>query len=109
MPHADLGLGGPLWTVAQFMFLAAVGFAIFVLLDSVRRVHRSGERYVDRMLKYGAFQMLFLLVLLLAQFEILNPWLPIAAVMMIPFSVGQGVVYLLKVVYPKPPEDPSRA
>ncbi len=103
MPHSEVSLAGPLWWFAVALFAGAWLFSGFVTLDSLRR-SRSAElvtpSWVYTLL--GGLFFLGVTVLFLMQVAgLITPELAIAAAVSMPFTIIVGVVYLLKVVFPK--------
>jgi len=105
--HGDTVLGGPIWFVAQFVVFAAIGLSLMMLLDPLRPTRRAQARegLTDPLWVYQALGGVFLVFLLAVQ---VVPGVQLgAAVVAIaaPLVVVAGMVYLLRVVFPKRPAE----
>lgn len=103
--HGDVSLGGPVWLFAQFLILAGVVLAVFVLADSLRPVRRASAagRLKEPLWLYSAFMGAYLLLLVAVQvipgLQLVSAVVSIAT----PFALALCVAYLLRVVFPKSP------
>ena len=109
MTHGDTVLGGPLWLAAQFVVLGAIVLSLFMLLDSLREARReqSREGQIGRLWAYRALSGGFLLLLLAVQVIDGIQLGAAAAALAAPLVIAAGMVYLLRVVYPKRPAEPE--
>jgi hypothetical protein len=101
--HGDAVLGGPVWWFVTIFILVSVVLALFVLFDSLtpRRRAAVAGRVREPLWLYAAVQAFFLVSLVLAQVlsgVSLSSAIPVIAA---PISFATGIVYLLRVVYPK--------
>ncbi len=99
-----MGLGGPVWFFAQVVIFGTLALSVFVLVDSLmpRRRSKVGDRLPEPLWVYSAVNVAYLLLLLAVQ---LIPGLQMAAAVVAiasPIVLAFGVVYLLRVVFPKP-------
>lgn len=102
--HDNVLLGGPVWAFAQFLIVLAIGLTLFVLVDSARPKRRAAVTAFLRepLWGYTVFAGLYLGFLLVIQ---VIPGLQLAAAVVslaTPFALALGLVYLLRVVFPKP-------
>jgi len=111
--HGDTLLGGPVWFFAQAVIFGTLALSVFVLVDSLmpRRRAKVGDRLREPLWVYSAVNIAYLLLLLAVQ---LIPGLQMAAAVVAvasPVVLAFGLVYLLRVVFPKVPYEttsPSR-
>jgi len=101
----NVSLGGPVWFFAQVLILGTVGLSMFVLVDSLmpRRRLKVADRLPEPLWVYSAVTGAYLIVLLAVQ---IIPGLQAAsavAALASPLALAFGVVYLLRVVFPKSP------
>ncbi len=98
--HGPTPLAGPVWVVAQIVMVSAIALSMFMLLDSLRAVRRAQEHgvglWVYRVLSAG-FLILFAAVQLIPGIQ-LGAAISAATA---PFILVLGLVYLLRVVFPK--------
>lgn len=102
--HGDVSLGGPVWFAATVLILGGVVLSLFVFIDSVRPKRRAAaaDRLPEPLWLYTVLTGAFLASLIVVQFL---PGLQVAAAIpaiATPFMLAIGIVYLLRVVYPKP-------
>jgi len=96
-------LGGPVWLFAQFLILGTVLLSAFVFADSLRPARREKVRghLGEPLWLYTAITGTFLALLIVVQ---VIPGLQRASAVVslaTPFAIVLGVVYLLRVVFPK--------
>lgn len=103
MPHGEVTLAGPLWWLAIGLFVAAWLFSGFVTLDSLRRARSAEETTPSWLftLLGGVFFVGVTALFLLQVAGLATPELAVTAAMLVPVALIVGVVYLLRVVYPK--------
>lgn len=106
MTHATVSVGGPLWFVLVGMILASIGLAIYVLVDSWRPVRvETAKRLGRKLVYYRVGQTAFLVLLFGSQIPAAPALARGIAVLLMPVSIVQALVYLLRVVFPAPPSD----
>ena len=103
MPGGVL-IGGPLfWFLVGVLFLAGM-LAAYVAIDVTRRAWFPGTRLAERARWwYLVPQAAYLVLMLLGQFNAIPMAVTGIVVLCTPLALGQQVVYLLRVVFPKPP------
>jgi hypothetical protein len=96
-------IGGPLfWTLVGVLFLAGM-LAAYVAFDAVRRAWFPGTRAPERVRWWFLVpQAAYLVLVLLGQFNAIPMAVTGIVVLCTPLALGQQVVYLLRVVFPKP-------
>lgn len=101
--HGDVVLRGPVWLLATVLMLGAVGLALYVVADSVRRSsgRRRGGTVARAPWTYAAVQLIFLGALMVAQLLGGVSIVSAVPVALAPVAFAVGVAYLLKVVFPK--------
>jgi hypothetical protein len=102
--HSDR-LGGPVWIFLVVVLVLTIGLAIFVLVDAIRRLVRCGPDERPWLIFYAALQALYLLMLVVAQLSILPRIFAAFVAVATPFSLVLSFVYLLRIAYPKHPEN----
>lgn len=100
-------LGGPVWALAQFLLLLAVGLALYMVVDSLRPGRRAASAGVvtEPLWIYTVLSAVFLVSLIVVQFI---PGLQMTAAipsLAAPIVTAAGFAYLLRVVFPKPTEE----
>ncbi|NTU71509.1 MAG: hypothetical protein HGB10_06785 [Coriobacteriia bacterium] len=110
MPGDDYVLGGPVFWLATGLLLAAGALAAFVVFDCVRRARAvraddagpdAGRVATPLRWWYLAPQAVYLVLVVLGQFRIVPVVVTGITVFATPVLIGQGVFYLLRVVFPK--------
>jgi len=101
--HENVLLAGPVWFFAQALILITVALSVFVLVDSLmpRRKARVAGRLPEPLWAYAVVMGVYLAVLFAVQ---VIPGLQLAsaiAAIASPFALAFGVIYLLRVVFPK--------
>ncbi len=99
------GLGGPVWYFLVAVMVLTIGLAVFVVIDSVRRLIRCGPDQRPWLLFYACLQALFLLMLAIVQLKVLPTVFSAIIVFFSPLALIQSIAYLLRVVFPKHAED----
>lgn len=98
---------GPLWLVAVGFMLVAIGLSGFVLVDSLRpkRKVEAALRLPEPLWIYTIVMALFLVSIILPQ--VLRGVSVFSALPVIgaPIAIGFAVAYLLRVVFPKRPQE----
>ena len=102
--HGDTVLGGPVWFFAQVVIFGTLALSVFVLVDSLmpRRRAKVGDRLPEPLWVYSAVNVAYLLLLVAVQ---LVPGMQVASAVVAiasPIVLVFGIVYLLRVVFPKP-------
>ena len=97
-------IDGPLfWTLVGVLFLAGM-LAVYVAIDVMRRSWFRGVRAPERVRWwYLVPQAAYLALMLLGQLNAIPMAVTGIVVLCTPLALGQQVVYLLRVVFPKPP------
>ncbi|HSK46584.1 MAG TPA: hypothetical protein VLA05_01100 [Coriobacteriia bacterium] len=101
--HDNVTLAGPLWVIAQFIVLAALVLSFVMLADSLRPTRRANakESLSEPLWLYtgaaGAFLALLIIVQLVPGVQLGAAAVAIAS----PLILALGMVYLLRVVFPK--------
>ena len=101
--HDNVTLAGPLWAIAQFLVLAALVLSFVMLADSLRPARRASakESLPEPIWLYtgaaGAFLALLIVVQLVPGVQLGAAAVAIAS----PLVLALGMVYLLRVVFPK--------
>jgi hypothetical protein len=108
--HSDTVLGGPVWVFAQVVIFGTLLLSLFVFVDSLmpRRRQRVAGRLSEPLWVYSAVNFAYLVLLVSVQ---LIPGLQMAAAAVAvasPIVLVFGVVYLLRVVFPKVPYEAAR-
>ena len=95
-------LNGPLWWYLVFMYVVAVGFAVYVSIDS-RRDGRAQQLVALREPAwiYRWFQPVFLALVIVALLPVLPRIWSVIPVGLTPIAIAGQVAYLLRVVFPK--------
>lgn len=101
--HSDR-LGGPVWIFLEVVVVLAIGLAVFVVIDSVRRIRRCGPDERPWLLFYACLQGLYLLFVLVAQLSVMPRILGAVVAIATPLALIQSVAYLLRVVFPRRPD-----
>lgn len=99
--HGDVTLAGPLWWVASAVLIGAVALAAFMAIDALRaaRTPRFGELPESRWVYFG-ISVVYVAGALVAQLVRIAP-VAIAVSLLSPLILALGLVYLLRVVFPK--------
>lgn len=101
--HSDR-LGGPVWIFLMVVLVLTIGLALFVIVDGIRRIVRCGPDERPWLIFYVALEALFLIMLGVAQLNILPSIFAAFVALAAPFALVLSFVYLLRVAYPKHPE-----
>ncbi len=101
--HSDR-LGGPVWIFLMAVMFLAIGLAVFVVVDSIRRLVRCGPDERPWLLFYSCLQGLYLVMLGVAQLDVMPRIFAAVVAVCTPLALIQSLAYLLRVVFPKHPE-----
>jgi hypothetical protein len=102
--HGDVIIGGPVLLMTTGLLFVEGMLAVFVAIDGARRLVRppTGATPSRRLLFYVVPQALYVLLMFLGEINA-TPMIVTGVVMlMTPIVFVQSVVYLLRVVFPKP-------
>lgn len=105
--HSNTTLAGPVWVIVQLLVVAAIVISVFMVADALRphRRAQASERGLPEPLWVYAGTSGVFLALLIAVQVIPGVQLGAAAVAMAtPLIIVLGMVYLLRVVFPKQSE-----
>jgi hypothetical protein len=103
--HGDVTLGGPVfWFMVAMLFLAGM-LSAFVSLDSARRLLLLKPDPTRWLWAYLLPQAAFFVLLIVGQIPSVPFRVTGIVVLMTPFALIQQVVFLLRVVFPKPPAE----
>lgn len=97
-------LGGPVWIFLTAVLVTTIALAVFVVVDSIRRLRRCGPDERPWLLFYAVLQGLYLVLLLAAQPSFMPRILGALVTIATPLALIQSIAYLLRVVFPKRPE-----
>lgn len=102
-------LGGPLFWLMTVLLFGAGMLAVFVVIDVARRAISYGDHAAEKLrLGYLIPQLIFVVLMMLSQFEGLLPIEVVGIVTLCaPVALIQGLAYLLIVVFPKPAVVPT--
>lgn len=100
--HGDVVLAGPIWWTAVVVYLVAWLLSGLTALDSLRavRAERFSQIGESRWLYFGP-SLAFFIAALVSQFAGVTS-LSVVVVAIAPLILVLGMVYLLRVVFPKP-------
>jgi hypothetical protein len=101
--HSDR-LGGPVWIFLMVVMVLTTGLAVFVVVDAIRRLVRCGPDERPWLLFYACLQGLYLVMLGVAQLDVMPRIFAAIVAVCTPLALIQSFAYLLRVVYPKHPE-----
>jgi hypothetical protein len=101
--HSDR-LGGPVWVFLMIVIVLTIALAVFVIVDGIRRLRRCGADERPWLVFYVALEVLYLLMLGIAQLSVLPRIFAAFVALATPFALILSFVYLLRVVFPKRPE-----
>lgn len=103
--HGNTVLGGPIWWLSVALLVLTWALAIYVSLDTMRAARAEAlAKLPETRWTYFVPSVVFLAVSLTSQFAGLA-WLSIAQIIAAPFVFVLGMVYLLRVVFPKSPSE----
>lgn len=99
--HGNVTLAGPLWWVASALFVGAIALGLFIVIDALlpARSARFAELPESRWV-YIVICGLYVIGAIVAQFVRIAA-LAVSVSIGAPFMVVLGLVYLLRVVFPK--------
>lgn len=99
--HGDVVLAGPLWWFASALFVGAILLALFMAIDALRpvRAERFAELPESRWL-YVIISGFYAVAATTTQLVRIAP-VAIGASLAAPLIIALGLVYLLRVVFPK--------
>jgi len=102
VPGSDYVLGGPVFWVVTVLLFGAAMLAAFVVIDSLRRALLPGSRPAEPLRwVYLVPQAVYFVLMVLGQLNAVPILAVGVAVLAAPVVIAQGVVYLLRVVFPK--------
>ncbi len=108
--HDNTVLGGPVWYFAVTVIALSGFLAFFVLVDGLlKRKGRGPEGLREPMGLYLVGEAVFLVTLLFPSLVPGVSWISAVPVVLMPFAIGLGVAYLLRVVFPKAGPQPGAA
>ena len=104
--HGDSGLGGPLYVAFIAAFVGTLALALFVAIDAVRPVRQARFAEIpEQSWLYAVPSALFLASAVFVQ-VVRIPVVAGITYLASPMFFALGVVYLLRVVFPRPVVQP---